>query len=1302
MQNTKIMFFLTPKPQTLITIFVFLVCHLFFVKNVSAQGNGVEKPMLTHVVPPLPEAASLAKYGEIPVNLYTGTPNIDIPLYQINSKELSVPISISYHASGFKVEEASSQVGLGWSLNAGGVITRTIKGGKDEAPSGNRLGYLGLNQTQLTCTDQTLVDEIATGGQDGDPDIFYFNFLGHSGSFNFEKDGTIHFEKDNKMLLLEPTIQSGNITSWLVKDGAGTRYIFNEVETVSQRQVTTSTPSVDVLSSGTAYAPPTFSVSPTTAYDANQNVVNTHDVLISPAIPSSTSFSNSGTSPSTSNGLAEVSNTSWYLSKIISANLSDTIFFEYESDIPTDNVISESISGTNFYVKEFVEKTVNNCGLGTHSQYQFVDYYYMTRTLSEIQVAKRLKSIKSKYEVVEFVKGITRLDRPGTYALGTIRVKQKKNNHIKKEVTFYQSDVLSTEYQDPNYPSYYWHRLQLDSLREAAYRYNSTTPEKNPAYLFTYNNQILPSRVSKEQDHWGYYNDNGQLANGTLMPGSEHLEVSAPFPKYFPGADRSPNASSMDANILTEIQYPTGGKTSFVFEPHTYGKFIENNSIITANEPLYEEESIQVQTTRTANETTFPTTCNLLSSPDETIVPLVITKAQYIEVNSSLKISCVPVLHSKAPQVWIDEIVNGVGQSIYSFKGSSSTQAWETEQEQIWLEPGTYELGARYYFDGDEANMGVVYQKEQKDVHGLTIIEKNKLAGGLRIKQITNHFGNGAPDQVTEYQYHLPTETDRSSGVLLSKPKYLHDQTNYYYFTCGDLEDIHFDMDYHSVSTQSQMALTSTQGSAVAYSVVTEVALGSSSNGKTENYFISPLDYPDITSVYPLFPKLTYDWARGAMDKQVVYNDVGTKLKETEYHYTPQEDFRNKGLIAKKTHDPSVTTTGGGNNDQYECLAYEIISGWMRLDEVVEKNYDPSGNGNFIETSQEYEYNSYHQLRKSIATDHQGKEIIEEKYYPIDYANSNSTVIAKMLSSDWHILSPAIESISKTKIGGSNYILAGSYNDFVFDNSLNSGTGAILPQGLYLTHLAQPLAENSFAKSVNHQAAEKDVNHYERRVHFDQYDNNTNLLSQKLEDGPLTSYLWGYDHNLPIAEVKDADPDEIAFTSFEEKRDDEGGWQFNIDEVTGNAQTGSVYHKLGNSSSSEDLIKSGLDNTQTYEVGFWARTPVGQTSSVQLNSGTSISVSDSWQYYVLTASGTSSINLSNTGLNEVWIDEVRLYPQGAKIRTFVYNELLQLQCVTAHDGRSSYFEYDAFQRHEFTKDHKGNFLQGVKYHYQNQ
>jgi hypothetical protein len=48
-----------------------------------------------NIIPPSPEAAALGKYGDVPVSKYTGVPDISIPLYTLQSKNIQVPITLS-------------------------------------------------------------------------------------------------------------------------------------------------------------------------------------------------------------------------------------------------------------------------------------------------------------------------------------------------------------------------------------------------------------------------------------------------------------------------------------------------------------------------------------------------------------------------------------------------------------------------------------------------------------------------------------------------------------------------------------------------------------------------------------------------------------------------------------------------------------------------------------------------------------------------------------------------------------------------------------------------------------------------------------------------------------------------------------------------------------------------------------------------------------------------------------------------------------------------------------------------------
>ena len=95
-----------------ITISLFIL--LIFLKS-ALHAQPVNNAIKDVVMPP-PNAASLGKYGDIPVSYYNGVPNVGIPVYTVSDGPVNVPVSLSYHAGGVRPGEPASWVGLGWSL----------------------------------------------------------------------------------------------------------------------------------------------------------------------------------------------------------------------------------------------------------------------------------------------------------------------------------------------------------------------------------------------------------------------------------------------------------------------------------------------------------------------------------------------------------------------------------------------------------------------------------------------------------------------------------------------------------------------------------------------------------------------------------------------------------------------------------------------------------------------------------------------------------------------------------------------------------------------------------------------------------------------------------------------------------------------------------------------------------------------------------------------------------------------------------------------------------------------------------
>ncbi|MCI5059264.1 MAG: hypothetical protein MRY83_24335, partial [Flavobacteriales bacterium] len=92
-----------------------------FVVAIIATVSVYSQNILDNISFPSPNATGLGMYGEIPVSLASGTPQIDVPIYEIKEGTITVPIALNYHSSGIRPDVHPGWVGSGWSLDAGGM-----------------------------------------------------------------------------------------------------------------------------------------------------------------------------------------------------------------------------------------------------------------------------------------------------------------------------------------------------------------------------------------------------------------------------------------------------------------------------------------------------------------------------------------------------------------------------------------------------------------------------------------------------------------------------------------------------------------------------------------------------------------------------------------------------------------------------------------------------------------------------------------------------------------------------------------------------------------------------------------------------------------------------------------------------------------------------------------------------------------------------------------------------------------------------------------------------------------------------
>ncbi|MFA6083779.1 hypothetical protein [Mucilaginibacter sp.] len=199
-----------------------------FALNASAQNP--TNYMRTDLISASPNATSLGKYGEVPLNLSTGVPSLSIPLFTVTGSQLSLPVTLNYSFDGYRPTQPVGWVGLGWSLNAGGVITRTIKGRVDNTAGANHnfQDQAVADKINTVTKDVVFLNDVYHANYDAEPDIYSFNFGKYSGKF-------IKYRNKFYCFPYQKIAISGTDAGYTIVTEDGTKYLFNAIETTSPK-----------------------------------------------------------------------------------------------------------------------------------------------------------------------------------------------------------------------------------------------------------------------------------------------------------------------------------------------------------------------------------------------------------------------------------------------------------------------------------------------------------------------------------------------------------------------------------------------------------------------------------------------------------------------------------------------------------------------------------------------------------------------------------------------------------------------------------------------------------------------------------------------------------------------------------------------------------------------------------------------------------------------------------------------------------------------------------------------------------
>ncbi len=1066
-----------------------LLTSLIYISQSYAQTN----EFLPVIIPPSPEAVALGKYGNFPVSNYSGTPNISIPIYQIQSRDLSVPISLSYHASGIKVNEEASWVGLGWTLQAGGVISRSVMGVDDFASNSgsyhnnaqipdieSTLVSNGWGQTYLT--SEACVGDIAeldcatsgyfnrSSGYDFEPDQYSYNMPGGSGKFILRRDKTAVLAEKDKVKIEHISEAAG----WKITIADGSIYEFEEFETTQ---------------------------------DQNELSVKS----------------------------------AWYLTKINSP-LKEVVTFNYDKEtqfnLVTIGEVSEqkshdALSCVSF--NGFTNPVQRTYKMVTLTSIDFnngrVEFSY-DGNRSDLDGGKKLLSVK-----------VFKKDSAGNPLSSPMKQFDLDYDYfIGTGDEDYQFNVTTQ--------SFLTHRLKLKSVTEKA---GGLT---NPPYQFEYlegGNNTMPSKASFAKDHWGYYN--GRLSNQTLIPaysGMVDYGGGAFLYQQLSGANRDPNPQYSQAFTLNKIVYPTGGSTSFTYENHDYDL---QRSRVNDMSPAQAESTVR-DTAYSFNAYSGQTKILVLDlsnghSPQFN-VPLNLTTT-FRCFSGCDQVSGVNAGDILFGLYYDSAATNPVPQTDIDFTDGTAETSCVLNPEILCEKTDYYELPAgKYYWKAtvsSAANFdGVFARYSWSENVEATDPEKQPFAGGLRIMEMIET--DSVDSTNTQYQKFIYNYNDdggvKSYGILQSKPsyeRYWQDITSNGGTSTGCYTFVR--------TSNSTVPLNSTTaGSAVGYDMV-KVLYGKNAQGEYGVYGKTEFQYQNDPVIV-----FNYADTRepGMLDAQL--NGNGLLMLKRDYKYN-SGNYQIVTMTINQYARVSASTLRRpeiySNNSRHELIygirlkklvnsEFEngfmlyyypaIHSEWIRHHLSVTLHYDPDDTTKYAGTAIQYTFEPtpkhYQPLTKLVAGS--GGSVLSTFKYPEDYDYATTSTAIKKLVDKFQVSQPLeVFERNRSVVNGDVGVTSATATEFTYDAS----SDLVIPNKIYRLNTNVPIP--NFSGTTNG----TDFSSYEERAIYHEYDDKGNALEVSKSDDVRTVYLWGYNQTLPIAQIVNAtysDVETILGSNFH------GGW----------------------------------------------------------------------------------------------------------------------------------------------------------------
>ncbi|NIF07233.1 hypothetical protein F3J23_17570 [Chryseobacterium sp. Tr-659] len=1043
-------------------------------------------------LPSSPTTASLMKFEEIPVDNYTGIPDISIPITNVSIDEgLNLNISLKYHPASIAVEEKASDVGLGWNLIAGGTITRTIKGipdeykfdgnytrrgiyRKDEPTYPNKYGevYEILKNGQFGYDNLPRYDKynefawesFFKGTYDSEYDLYQYNFFGNTGRFIVKKNDNGEFavtKLDENNLKIQ-YINNTNFepVKFIITDENGYVYTFDVIERSESNDVT--------FSSG-------------------------WDSIGGSSITRTINY-----------------NSAFHLSHIEDANNTPLITASFEE--PSKEIVN-IYNSTNYSFGQGYEGFLNEIRM-VQCEDQVLPYLNpMNRTsvnqiISYTRKLKEINVIGKALVTFEFQTGRsdTNLHNPSQSKFLKKITINDSNSHLSK------SYVLSQLYRGSINSRMFLSKVDIFD-KSNAFLNNYQMSYKD----FSGNN---PNSQNVGKDYWGYLNQR---------------------PIYsFYGDYREITPGITSTDVLEKMKLPTSGSIDFNYENNTYSynsaynNVTENLSNWDENINNWDEQYSSLNFTQPDKNQGTKKYAFTLQEP---------TDVSFLIEN---------LFGENNPSDWRYLLYKGSGSGqqeilVTSYTGIEDPE--EARKKTILLQPGDYYLkfgSIDMAFNKPFTCSVNIFYKTKKQV-----VQKFLLGGGLRIKKISYKDSDNTTARELEYRYQSLDNSELSSGALaVPKPIYQYKEySTKQGLRCAlksnlgvTLQIYNFEYPAFDILTSSNIVPSQKLKGEIGYK---NVVIKENGKGQQNFTYSSPIDIPNnyIFSMAP--PILFYetpDYKRGLLKTITILDEQGHILKNSVNEYSYADRIENIGITyfptqlpssayypsfkkygdfllhirgcsqhTEPAHSTSQNYVGvkeffydNGNSVPPICAFYggetpnlvrhhfnnEIVG---KANLIKQEDTEFLQAQNSIKTIKDTQYNVLNYPTKQNVTFSDGTA--SETTYQYAGEKGNQVMVSK------NIISIPLETVTTQTIGGVTKTL--SKVETVYPVSLPTPeTGnLILPTSV---------------KSYDFQ------NIPSTEISYDKYDSKGNLKQYTTKAGISTVIIWGYNETQPIAKIEGA------------------------------------------------------------------------------------------------------------------------------------------------------------------------------------